>query len=189
MSQGDSEDLLGKWFKRSGKRSDIFLATKFGGEIKGDISEGNYRLRNDREWIRYACERSLKRMGVEVIDLYYAHRVDSSVPIEQTVRAMAELKKEGKIKYIGLSEVSAATLRRAHKVHPIAAVQIEYSPFTLDIEKPEIGLLEACKELGVAVVAVGQIRQGHASLWLTVSTVLSSRTWSCHGLHQKQRRL
>jgi aryl-alcohol dehydrogenase-like predicted oxidoreductase len=104
--------------------------------------------------VRESCEKSLKTLGVDCINLFYAHRVDFTTPIEATVRAIAELKEEGKIRYLGLCEVSSRTLRRAHRVHPIAAVQVEYSPFTLDVESEEIGLLETCRELGVALVAV-----------------------------------
>ncbi|CAB4388449.1 unnamed protein product [Rhizophagus irregularis] len=103
-------------------------------------------------------EENIKRLGVDYIDLYYQHRVDSNTPIEDTVGALAELVKEGKVKYIGLSECSAKTLRRAYKVHPIAAVQMEYSPWTLDIEKN--GMLEACRELGVTIVAYSPLGRG-----------------------------
>ncbi|RGB28968.1 aldo/keto reductase [Rhizophagus diaphanus] len=110
------------------------------------------------EYIRQACESSLKRLGVDCIDLYYQHRVDPNTPIEVTVGTLAELVKEGKIKYIGLSECSAATLRRAYKVHPIAAVQMEYSPWTLDIETN--GIMEACRELGITIVAYSPLGRG-----------------------------
>lgn len=141
---GDSEELLGKWFAKTGNRSKIFLATKFA--ISSD-PDGKLGIRSDPEYVKQACDKSLKRLGVETVDLYYCHRVDQKTPIEKTVEAMAELKKEGKIKYLGLSEVSAATLRRAHKVHPISAVQIEYSPFTVDIESPATNFLATCREL------------------------------------------
>ncbi|KAJ6573318.1 Aldo/keto reductase [Mycena sp. CBHHK59/15] len=142
---GDSEELLGKWFKRTGKRDEIFLASKFGFiAFTGRVIDGT------PEYARKAVEKSLQRLGVDCIDLYYLHRADPFVPIEHTVRAMAEFVKEGKVKYLGLSEVSAATLRRAHAVHPITAVQVEYSPFTLDIEDPKIALLQTCRELGIA---------------------------------------
>jgi len=154
---GDSEDLVGKWFKRTGKRNDIFLATKFGIYRNRDA---NRTINGDPEYVRSAVERSLKRLGIETIDLYYLHRADPTVPIEITVGAMAELVKEGKVRYIGLSEVSAETLRRAYAVHPIAAVQVEYSPFTLDIEYENWGLLKACRELGVAVVAYSPLGRG-----------------------------
>ncbi|KAJ6598148.1 NADP-dependent oxidoreductase domain-containing protein [Mycena vulgaris] len=152
----DSEDLLGKWFKRTGKRDDIFLATKFGfiGMTGDNIIDGS------PEYARLSVEKSLKRLGVDCIDLYYLHRADPKTPIEHTVGAMAEFVKEGKVKFLGLSEVSSNTLRRAHAVHPIAAVQVEYSPFTLDIEDPKIALLETCRELGVAVIAYSPLGRG-----------------------------
>jgi len=112
------------------------------------------------EYVRSSIEKSLKRLDVESVDLYYLHRADHTVPIEVTVKAMAELVKEGKVRYLGLSEISANTLRRAHAVHPIAAVQVEYSPFTLDIEDEKIGLLKACRELGVTVVAYSPLGRG-----------------------------
>ncbi|KAJ5708103.1 NADP-dependent oxidoreductase domain-containing protein [Penicillium malachiteum] len=154
----DSEDVVGEWVKRSGNRNDIFLATKFG--IQMDRTTYKITVRSDPEYVKAACEKSLKRLGVDVIDLYYCHRVDEVTPIEKTVEAMVELKNEGKIRYLGLSEVSAATLRRAHAVHPITALQIEYSPFALDIESPKIDLLNTCRELGIAVVAYSPIGRG-----------------------------
>ncbi|KAL1839750.1 hypothetical protein VTK73DRAFT_3931 [Phialemonium thermophilum] len=151
----DSEDRIGDWFRKTGKRDEIFLASKFA------ITFDEKRIQtvhNDREYMRAACERSLKRLGVETIDLYYCHRVDGKTPIEKTVEAMAELKREGKIRYLGLSEVSADTIRRAHAVHPITAVQVEYSLFTLDIEKARV--LQTCRELGIAVVAYSPVGRG-----------------------------
>lgn len=153
----DSEDLLGKWFKRTGKRSKIFLATKYG--VTFDVNR-KPTVRSDAEYVRQACAKSLQRLGVDYIDLYYCHRVDKKTPIEETVQAMAELKREGKIRAIGLSEVTAATVRRAHKVHPIAAIQVEYSPFALDIEHPDIDLLHTCRELGIAIVAYSPLGRG-----------------------------
>ena len=153
----DNEDLIGKWFAKTGKRSEIFLATKFANRVKPD---GTREVRSDPDYVKEACAKSLQRLGVETIDLYYCHRVDRKTPIEKTVQAMKELKDEGKIKYLGLSEVSAETLRRAHAVHPIAAVQIEYSPFSLDIEDPQIALLKTCRELGVATVAYSPLGRG-----------------------------
>ncbi|KAK7178818.1 hypothetical protein DPSP01_014346 [Paraphaeosphaeria sporulosa] len=152
----DSEDLLKLWFERTGKRDQIFLATKFGVTIEN----GKPTMRSDPEYVRQACEKSLRRLGLGKIDLYYCHRVDKITPIEETVSEMAKLKKEGKIGAIGLSEVSAATIRRAEKVHHIDAVQLEYSPFALDIEYPEIGILETCRELGIAVVAYSPLGRG-----------------------------
>ncbi|KAI0042050.1 Aldo/keto reductase [Auriscalpium vulgare] len=151
----DSEDLIGKWLKRTGKRSEIFLATKFGnGSPSGKVIDG------DPAYVKQAFEKSLKRLGVDYIDLYYAHRPDPTVPIEQTVGAMAELVKEGRVKYIGLCEASASTLRRAHAVHPISALQVEYSPFTLDIEAKENGVLQVARELGITVIAYSPLGRG-----------------------------
>lgn len=152
---GDSEELVGKWIKANPqKRGDIFLATKFA------VAAGTQTIDSSPEYCLQACDKSLKRLGVEQIDLYYCHRVDQKTPIEKTVEAMAQLKNEGKIKYLGLSEVSSETLRRAHKVHPISAVQVEYSPFALEIESKQINLLKTCRELGVAVVAYSPLSRG-----------------------------
>ncbi|MCJ1447256.1 MAG: hypothetical protein MMC23_007767 [Stictis urceolatum] len=153
---GDNEILIGNWFKKTGKRNDIFLASKFAAKVE----DGKMNVYNDPQYVRSACDLSLKRLGVEVIDLYYCHRFNGKVPVEDTVSAMAELVKEGKVKYLGLSECSAETLRRAHKVHPISAVQLEYSPWTLDIEYPKTNLLKTCRELGVAVVAYSPLGRG-----------------------------
>jgi aryl-alcohol dehydrogenase-like predicted oxidoreductase len=153
----DNEDLLGAWFKHSGKRDQIFLCTKFGVFIGAD---GKPSIRSDKAYVKEACDKSLKRLGVNKIDLYYCHRVDMKTPIEETVTAMAELKKEGKIGAIGLSEISAATLRRACKIYPIDALQIEYSPFSVEIESSEINLLKTCRELGVTVVAYSPLGRG-----------------------------
>ena len=122
--------------------------------------KGGYDIRSDPEYVKQACATSLKRLGADQIDLYYCHRVDGKTPIEKTVEAMVELKKEGKIKYIGLSEVSSETLRRAHAIHPISCVQMEYSPFAMDIEDPNIALLKTCRELGVATVAYSPLGRG-----------------------------
>ncbi|KAF7290631.1 Aldo-keto reductase [Mycena indigotica] len=150
----DSEELLGKWFKRTGKRSEIFLATKFGIPADGSGPRG------DPAFVREQFATSIQRLGVDYVDLYYQHRVDPKTPIEVTVGAMAELVKEGKVKYLGLSECSAKALRRAHAVHPISALQIEYSPFVLDIEDPKVGLLATARELGVTVVAYSPLGRG-----------------------------
>ncbi|KIW35163.1 uncharacterized protein PV07_01877 [Cladophialophora immunda] len=156
---GDNEDLLGRWFQRNpGKRDHIFLATKFGNVV--DPKTGARLVKNEPEYIRAACDKSLKRLGVDHIDLYYCHRVQANQPIEITVKAMKELQDAGKVKYLGLSECSAETLRRACKVAHIDALQIEYSPFSMDIESPQIGLLKACRELGVAVVAYSPLGRG-----------------------------
>ncbi|CRG86629.1 hypothetical protein PISL3812_03639 [Talaromyces islandicus] len=154
---GDSEDVVGEWVKRSGKRDGVILSTKFGLQRQLD---GIHSYRSDPEYVRAACEKSLQRLGVDVIDLYYSHRVDGVTPIEKTIEAMVELKKQGKIRHLGLSEVSASTLRRAHAVHPIAALQMEYSLFTLDIESSTSEVLKTCRELGVTVVAYSPIGRG-----------------------------
>ncbi|KAJ7209412.1 NADP-dependent oxidoreductase domain-containing protein [Mycena rebaudengoi] len=157
---GDDEErfkVLDAAYKAGGpgRRDEIYIATKFGFAFEGDRV-----INGSPEYARIAVEKSLARLGVESIDLYYLHRADSTVPIEHSVAAMAEFVKEGKVKAIGLSEVSANTLRRAHAVHPIAAVQVEYSVFTLDIEDPKIALLEACRELGVTVIAYSPLGRG-----------------------------
>ncbi|KAH9930536.1 Aldo/keto reductase [Epithele typhae] len=154
----DSEDTIGAWFKKTGKRNEIFLATKFGFTIGNP--DAKKPISGDPEYVHASMAKSLSRLGVDSVDLYYFHRPDPTVPIEVTVGAMAELVKQGKTKYIGLSEVSASTLRRAHAVHPIAAVQVEYSPFVLDIEDEKIGLLAAARELGVAIVAYSPLGRG-----------------------------
>ncbi|KAK5127660.1 hypothetical protein LTR85_007001 [Meristemomyces frigidus] len=154
----DSEDLLGKWFKANpGKRENIFLATKFANRV---LDDGSRSVDSSPEYCRQACERSLQRLGLPHIDLYYAHRLDGKTPVEKTVEEMKKLKQEGKIKYIGLSECSSESLRRASKVAHIDAVQIEYSPFSLDIESEQIGLMKTCRELGSAIVAYSPIGRG-----------------------------
>jgi len=124
-----NEVLIGKAIK--GMREKVQLATKFGVLSVG----GSLQIRGDPEWVRTACEASLKRLGVEYIDLYYQHRVDTKVPIEITVGAMKKLVEEGKVKHLGLSEASASEILRAHAVHPITAVQIEWSLWTRDVEE------------------------------------------------------
>ncbi|KAI8625480.1 putative aldo/keto reductase [Xylariaceae sp. FL1651] len=153
---GDCEELLGKWFKRTGKRDQIFLATKFG-FVKGSMSE----IDSSAAYCKKACAESLKSLGVDYIDLYYVHRANPNTPIEETMRALLELKSEGKIKHIGLSEVSSTTLRRASKIGHVDAVQIEYSPFDLDIESESgTNLMATCRELGVAIVAYAPLGRG-----------------------------
>jgi len=117
-------------------------------------------VRGDAQYVFEACEKSLKRLGVASIDLYQAHRIDNNTPIEETIGALKQLVQAGKIKYIGLSECSSDTLRRAYAIHPIASVQIEYSPFSLDIERDEIGVLKTCQELGVAIVCYSPLGRG-----------------------------
>ncbi|CAG1960988.1 unnamed protein product [Fusarium graminearum] len=155
---GDNEDLIGKWFKlHPERRQDIFLATKFG--IK--VSDGGMVTDSTPEHVKASIEKSLKRLGVDHIDLYYMHRVKADVPIEKTVRAMKELVEQGKVKYLGLSEISSTTVRRAHAVHPIAAVQVEYNPWTLDIEGPSgTHILKTCQELDIALFAYSPLGRG-----------------------------
>lgn len=161
---GQNEELLGRFIAEGGssRRDRTVLATKFG-IVR---AEGQYerRIDNSRAYIRSACEASLRRLGVERIDLYYCHRRDPAVPIEEVVTALSELVREGKVGAIGLSEVSAETLRRAHAVHPIAALQSEYSLWSRD---PEESMLDVCAELGTAFVAYSPL--GRAFLTGTVS--------------------
>ena len=150
-----NEQLLGRALK--GRREQAFIATKFG--IVRDPANPQARGVDGRpEYVRSAVEGSLRRLGVEHIDLYYQHRVDPQVPIEETVGAMAELVAQGKVRHLGLSEASADTLRRAHAVHPITALQSEYSLWTRDPETT--GTLDACRELGVGFVAYSPLGRG-----------------------------
>ena len=149
-----NEELVGKAIR--GRRGKVVLATKFG--IVRDPKNPNARGVNGRpEYVRKSCESSLKRLGTDYIDLYYQHRVDPSTPIEETVGAMAELVKDGKIRHIGLSEAGAQTLRRAVKVHKITALQTEYSLWTRD---PEDEILPACRDLGIGFVAYSPLGRG-----------------------------
>jgi aryl-alcohol dehydrogenase-like predicted oxidoreductase len=148
-----NELLLAKALK--GRRQKVFLATKFG--IVRGADPGVRGLNGKPEYVAQACEASLKRLGVEHIDLYYLHRLDPETPIEHTVAAMAQLVKQGKVRHLGLSEVGPQTLRRAQRVHPITALQTEYSLWTRD---PESGPLQACRELGVGLVAYSPLGRG-----------------------------
>lgn len=156
----DNEELIGKWFRQTGRRGEIFLATKFGCR-HGPGGLGNVQTEGSPEWVREACEKSLKTLGVDYIDLYYAQRIDPKVPIEKTVEAMAELKKEGKVRHLGLSECSARTLERACKVQQIDAVQMEFSPFAMEIE--ETGFLQVARRLGVTIVPYSPLGRGFLS--------------------------
>jgi aryl-alcohol dehydrogenase-like predicted oxidoreductase len=152
-----NERLLGGAIKD--RREQVFLATKFG--IKLEMSDPPRRaIDGSPAYVREACEGSLGRLGVEHIDLYYQHRVDPKTPIEETVGAMAELVKEGKVRHLGLSEASAATIRRAHAVHPITAVQSEFSLWTRDVEEE---VLPTLAELGIALVAYSPLGRGFLS--------------------------
>jgi len=151
---GDNERLVGKAIHD--RRARVFLATKFG--IVRDKADPTVRGVNGRpEYVRACCEGSLKRLGAEVIDLYYQHRVDPQVPIEETVGAMAELVRAGKVRYLGLSEAASETIRRAQQVHTISALQTEYSLWTRD---PEDAILQTTRDLGVAFVAYSPLGRG-----------------------------
>jgi aryl-alcohol dehydrogenase-like predicted oxidoreductase len=151
---GDNEVLVGKAIR--GMRDKIFLATKFA-IVRDKANPAARGVSGKPEYIRAACDASLKRLGVETIDLYYQHRVDPNTPIEETVGAMADLIRAGKIRHIGLSEAGPATIRRAHAVHPIAALQTEYSLWTRD---PEDEVLATTRELGIAFVAYSPLGRG-----------------------------
>ena len=150
---GKNEELVGKALK--GHRNKIVLATKFG-NVRG--ADGSFLGVNGKpEYVRAACDASLKRLNTDVIDLYYQHRVDPQVPIEETVGAMADLVRAGKVRFIGLSEAAPQTIRRAHKVHPITALQTEYSLWTRDVESE---ILPVCRELGISFVAYSPLGRG-----------------------------
>jgi aryl-alcohol dehydrogenase-like predicted oxidoreductase len=149
-----NEQLVGRAIR--GRRDEVVLATKFG-FVRDPADPGKREIDGRPERVREACEASLKRLGVDTIDLYYLHRADSRVPIEDTVGAMADLVAAGKVRWLGLSEVSPATLERACAVHPIAALQSEYSLWTRD---PEDGALDACRRLGVGFVAFSPLGRG-----------------------------
>ncbi len=152
---GENEKLLKKALVDADKRDQAVIASKFG--IVRDDNRQWRGYRGDAEYVRQACENSLQRLGIETIDLYYQHRVDPEVPIEETVGAMAELVKEGKVRYLGLSEANAEQIRRAHAVHPISALQTEYSLWTRHVEDD---ILETCQELGITFVAYSPLGRG-----------------------------
>lgn len=153
-----NERLVGKAIE--GNRDKYIIATKFGFEIN-DQREATGQINGKKEYIKKAVERSLKNLKTDYIDLYYQHRLDFNTPIEETVEAMAELVKEGKVKYLGLSEVSAKTIKRAHAVHPISAVQTEYSLFERNVEAQ--GIKSAMEELGITLVAYSPLGRGFLS--------------------------
>lgn len=150
-----NEVLIGKAIR--GRRGEVVLATKFG-YLRTPEEPMKKGFSGRRDYVRAACEGSLRRLGVEVIDLYYQHRVDPETPIEETVGAMAELVREGKVRHLGLCEVAPETIRRAVAVHPIAAVQTEYSLWTRDVESD--GVLGACREFGIGFVAYSPLGRG-----------------------------
>ncbi|KAI8012392.1 hypothetical protein LOK49_LG06G02237, partial [Camellia lanceoleosa] len=150
-----NEILLGKALK-GGMRDKVELASKFGSHFV----DGKTEIRGDPGYVRAACEASLKRLDMDCIDLYYQHRIDTSVPIEITMGELKKLVEEGKIKYIGLSEASPSTIRRAHAVHPITAIQLEWSLWTGDVEEE---IVPTCRELGIGIVAYSPLGRGFLS--------------------------
>jgi aryl-alcohol dehydrogenase-like predicted oxidoreductase len=151
-----NERLVGRAI--AGRRDEVVLATKFG-NVRGPAGE-RLGVRGDPDYVRQACDASLERLGVEHIDLYYQHRVDPKVPIEETVGAMAELVTQGKVRFLGLSEAAADTVRRAHEIHPISALQTEYSLWTRDVETR---ILPTTRELGIGFVAYSPLGRGFLS--------------------------
>jgi aryl-alcohol dehydrogenase-like predicted oxidoreductase len=151
---GDNEELIGRTIR--GQRDKVFLATKFGNVRKKD-DPSYWAVSGDPRYVQTACDASLRRLGVDTIDLYYQHRVDLQVPIEDTVGAMAELVRAGKVKYLGLSEASPATIRRAHAVHPITALQTEYSLWERHVERE---ILPTVRELGIGFVPYSPLGRG-----------------------------
>src|SRR6266550_2949270 len=150
---GDNEQLVGRAIE--GRRDEVVLATKFGNAVDGD---GKRSIRGTPEYVHEAIDRSLKRLNVDHVDLYYQHRVDKTVPIEETVGAMKELVEAGKVRHIGLSEASPETIRRAHAVHPVTALQTEYSLWTRDPE--DNGVLDTTREVGIGFVAYSPLGRG-----------------------------
>ncbi len=149
---GHNEELVGKVLRKH--RNRVIIATKFGNQV---LPDGTRAINGRPEYVRSACDASLKRLGVDHVDLYYQHRVDKNVPIEETVGAMADLVRQGKVRYLGLSEASAKTIRRAHAVHPISALQSEYSLWTRDYEDE---VIPALRELGVGFVPFSPLGRG-----------------------------
>jgi aryl-alcohol dehydrogenase-like predicted oxidoreductase len=171
--QGHNEELVGRAI--FDKRDQVVLATKFG-NVRA--ASGEFIGVSGRpEYVRQCCEGSLKRLKVETIDLYYQHRVDPKTPIEETIGAMVRLKEEGKIRYLGMSEAAAATIRRAHAVHPIAALQTEYSLWTRDVESE---ILPTCRELGIGFVAYSPLGRGFLTGTIQKDTELPDSDWRKH---------
>ena len=162
-----NEQLIAK--AMAGNRNSYILASKFGWEID-DQDNLTWAINGKKEYVKKSIERSLKNLNTDYIDLYYLHRLDKNTPIEETIEAMAELVKEGKIGYIGLSEVSSETVKRAHAVHPITAVQTEYSIFERTVE--ERGVLETLKELGIGFVAYSPLGRGFLTGQIKTKVVL-----------------
>jgi aryl-alcohol dehydrogenase-like predicted oxidoreductase len=166
---GDNEELIGKTIR--GRRDEVFLATKFANVRRKD-DPTHWSISGKPEYVRSACDASLKRLGVDYIDLYYQHRVDPQTPIEDTVGAMAELVNAGKVKYLGLSEASPATIRRAHKVHPITALQTEYSLWE---RHAEAEIIPAVRELGIGFVPYSPLGRGFLTGTITKKTDLGDK--------------
>lgn len=172
-ANGENEKLISKVLVPN--RDKVFIATKFGFRFKDDIAgpssaSGTY-FDGSPKWMKQAVEQSLKRLNIEVIDLYYAHRVDPNVPVEEMVGAMAELVKEGKVRYLGLSEASPASIRKAHAVHPITALQSEYSLLTRDVEGE---ILSTVRELGITLVPYSPLARGLVTNTLDVTQLADS---------------
>jgi aryl-alcohol dehydrogenase-like predicted oxidoreductase len=171
---GENERLVGRALK--GRRQEVILATKFG-NVRDE--QGNFLGVNGRpEYVRQCCDASLKRLGIDVIDLYYQHRVDPQVPIEETVGAMGELIRAGKVRHLGLSEAAPATIRRAVKVHPIAALQTEYSLWTRDVETE---ILPLCRELGIGFVPYSPLGRGFLTAKIQKIDDLTPNDWRRNG--------
>src|SRR5215813_8238792 len=164
-----NEELVGRAIK--GRRGDVVLATKFG-IVRDPKNPGTRGVSGKPDYVRQSCEGSLRRLGVETIDLYYQHRVDPDTPIEETVGAMAQLVKEGKIRYLGLSEASPNTLRRAHKVHPITALQTEYSLWE---RHAEAEIIPTIRELGIGFVPYSPLGRGFLTATITKPSDLGSQ--------------
>jgi len=170
---GGNEELVGRAIR--GKRDQVVLATKFGNVIRGSWADGKgYDIDGSPAYVKRAAEASLRRLGVDTIDLYYQHRVDPRTPIEETVGAMADLVKEGKVRFLGLSEAAPDTIRRAHAVHPIAALQTEYSLWTRD---PENELLALTEKLGITFVAYSPLGRGFLTGALKSPGDLAPNDW------------
>ena len=170
---GGNEELVGRAIR--GKRDQVVLATKFGNVIRGSWADGKgYDIDGSPAYVKRAAEASLRRLGVETIDLYDQHRVDPQTPIEETVGAMADLVKEGKVRFLGLSEAAPDTIRRAHAVHPIAALQTEYSLWTRD---PENELLALTEQLGITFVAYSPLGRGFLTGALKTPGDLAPNDW------------
>jgi aryl-alcohol dehydrogenase-like predicted oxidoreductase len=172
---GDNEELIGKTIR--GRRDEVFLATKFA-NIRKKHDPTYWAISGKPEYVKSACDASLKRLGVDHIDLYYQHRVDPETPIEETVGAMAQLVNAGKVKYLGLSEASPSTIRRAHKVHPITALQTEYSLWERHVEAE---ILPTVRELGIGFVSYSPLGRGFLTGAIKSPSELGANDFRSHG--------